>query len=76
MPETAAESTDETATYRVVANDENRYSIWPDDRRDPPGWTSEGTAGSKAACLRRIEELWTDMRPPSRRGTRGPGVTV
>jgi len=53
--------------YRVVANHEEQYSIWPADREVPAGWTDAGTTGSRDACLAHIEEVWTDMRPLSLR---------
>ncbi len=49
--------------YRVVVNGEEQYSIWPVDREMPNGWRHEGTEGDREACLRHIEEVWTDMRP-------------
>jgi MbtH protein len=52
-------------TYRVVVNDEEQYSIWPDYRENPPGWHDAGKTGSKEECLAHIEEVWTDMRPRS-----------
>jgi len=58
---------DETTTYSVVVNAEEQYSLWPADREPPAGWREEGTRGSKAECLARIEEVWTDMRPLSLR---------
>jgi MbtH protein len=56
---------DDDALYEVVVNHEEQYSIWPADRDVPPGWSKEGTRGTKSACLDRIEEVWTDMRPLS-----------
>jgi MbtH protein len=53
--------------YRVVLNDEEQYSIWWADRDLPAGWHAEGTEGTRAECLERIETLWTDMRPLSLR---------
>lgn len=53
--------------YRVVVNDEEQFSLWPADQVEPPGWHREGTTGSRERCLRRIEEVWTDMRPASLR---------
>jgi MbtH protein len=58
---------DDTAVFTVVVNHEEQYSIWPVDREPPAGWRKEGTSGPKAACLERIKELWTDMRPLSLR---------
>lgn len=58
---------DDTTTYAVVVNDEEQYSLWPDDREPPAGWRREGTVGSRDECLARIEARWTDMRPRSLR---------
>jgi MbtH protein len=52
-------------TYIVVLNDEEQYSVWWQGRDLPAGWRVEGTAGSRAACLDRIERIWTDMTPRS-----------
>lgn len=60
------ENTDERA-YRVVVNDEEQYSIWLGDRELPLGWHAEGTEGTREECLKRIDEVWTDMRPLSLR---------
>ncbi len=53
--------------YKVVANDEEQYSIWPADRENAPGWRDVGKSGTKEECLKYIEEVWTDMRPLSLR---------
>ncbi|GAA1540016.1 MbtH family NRPS accessory protein [Dactylosporangium maewongense] len=53
--------------FRVVRNDEEQYSIMPSDMTNPPGWRDEGTVGTRAACLARIGEVWTDLRPRSLR---------
>jgi MbtH protein len=53
--------------YAVVVNDEQQYSIWRADAELPPGWRAEGTTGAREACLARIDEVWTDMRPLSLR---------
>lgn len=58
---------EDTITYKVVINHEEQYSIWPADREDPMGWKEIGVRGSKAECLKYIEEVWTDMRPLSLR---------
>ena len=60
-------SESDEAIYVVVMNDEEQYSIWPDDKRIPDGWRAVGTRGAKAECLQYIEETWTDMRPLSLR---------
>lgn len=55
------------ATFTVVINDEEQYSIWPQAMTIPAGWREVGVTGAKEHCLARIEELWTDMRPLSLR---------
>jgi MbtH protein len=52
---------------KVVANDEEMYSIWQADREPPPGWREVGKTGTKAECLAYISEVWVDMRPLSLR---------
>ncbi|MFJ9845603.1 MbtH family protein [Kitasatospora sp. NPDC101155] len=55
------------AQFKVVVNHEEQYSVWAADRPNPPGWTDEGTAGSKQDCVKHIEQVWTDLRPRSLR---------
>lgn len=59
--------TEDTTIYKVVMNHEEQYSIWPEHRENPLGWTDAGKVGTKAECLGYIEEVWTDMRPLSLR---------
>lgn len=54
---------DDERRYAVVRNAVHQYSIWPQDRAAPAGWTPEGTTGSKAECLTHIDRIWTDLRP-------------
>lgn len=56
---------DENANYFVVVNAEEQYSIWPEGRDLPDGWTAVGGARTRAECLDHIEEVWIDMRPKS-----------
>jgi MbtH protein len=58
---------DEEAIFNVVVNHEVQYSIWPDYREIPNGWTAVGVSGKKKECLAYIEQVWTDMRPLSLR---------
>lgn len=58
---------DHTAKYRVVINHEEQYSIWATGKEIPRGWKATGFTGSKEQSLRHIEEVWTDMRPLSKR---------
>lgn len=61
------DDSEDTTIYKVVLNHEEQYSIWPADRENALGWKDEGTVGTKAECLTRIKEVWTDMRPLSLR---------
>jgi len=61
------EEEEDTATFNVVVNHEEQYSIWPQDREIPLGWKAVGKSGLKAICLEFINEVWTDMRPLSLR---------
>lgn len=55
------------STYKVVVNSDDMYSIWPADRGMVRGWRETGRKGSKKDCLKYIEEVWTDLRPPELR---------
>ncbi|MBW8799871.1 MAG: hypothetical protein AUG49_11795 [Catenulispora sp. 13_1_20CM_3_70_7] len=52
--------------FLVVINDEEQYSIWPDDGRAvPAGWQPTGYSGARQQCLDHIDDVWTDIRPLS-----------
>ena len=61
------DQSEDTRRYKAVMNHEEQYSIWPEEREAPLGWTVVGKAGTKAECLAYIKEVWTDMRPLSLR---------
>ncbi len=58
---------EDTTVYRVVVNEEEQYSIWPEYLAVPAGWREAGKSGAKTDCLEYIEQVWTDMRPLSLR---------
>ncbi len=58
---------EDTKIYTVVINHEEQYSIWPEGREMPLGWTPVGKSGLKQECLDYIKAVWTDMRPLSLR---------
>jgi uncharacterized protein YbdZ (MbtH family) len=58
---------EDTTIYKVVMNHEEQYSIWPDYKDMPQGWTHAGHTGPKSDCLAYIKEVWIDMRPRSLR---------
>ncbi|MEY3739936.1 MAG: hypothetical protein RLZZ192_612 [Pseudomonadota bacterium] len=53
--------------FKVIVNDEEQYSIWPEQKAIPAGWHDKGFAGSKAEVTEYIDQHWTDMRPASLR---------
>jgi uncharacterized protein YbdZ (MbtH family) len=55
----------EDGEYLVLVNHEGQYSLWPDFRDVPAGWTPVGPKGKRQICLDWIETNWTDMRPKS-----------
>ncbi|RAS00425.1 MbtH family protein [Cupriavidus alkaliphilus] len=55
------------ATFLVLVNHEEQYSIWPDYKAVPGGWRATGFSGNRQACLDYIERTWVDMRPLSLR---------
>lgn len=57
----------EDAVFRVLVNHEEQYSLWPEWKAIPPGWTDTGVLGDKPTCLDYVEKTWTDMRPLSLR---------
>lgn len=58
---------EDNTIYVVVVNHEEQYSIWPEGRELPLGWSDAGKHGTKRECLDYIEVIWTDMRPLSLR---------
>jgi MbtH protein len=64
-PTTPSHSTE--PAFGVVVNDEGQHSVWWCDRTPPAGWEPTGFTGTRAECLDRIQETWTDLRPRSAR---------
>ncbi|MBC2874292.1 MULTISPECIES: MbtH family protein [Streptomyces] len=56
---------DETGTYRVLVNDENQHSLWPDFAEVPAGWAVAHGPAPHGECVDYVERHWTDMRPAS-----------
>ncbi len=61
LPETWPE------TWSVVRDWEDRYSVWPDDKALPVGWSKEPISGTRDECLEKIRQIWVDPRPLSLR---------
>jgi MbtH protein len=62
-----ADEIPENQTFIVLINDEEQYSIWQKHWKIPNGWRIVGPEGTKEACCRYVDEVWTDMRPLSLR---------
>ncbi|WP_432142961.1 MbtH family protein [Streptomyces sp. bgisy084] len=60
--------------YVIVRNHEDQYSIWRAGREIPAGWEPVGEPDTRSACLDRVGELWTDMRPASLRALMDQGA--
>ena len=45
------ETQEDITIYRVVINEEEQYSIWPEYKEIPYGWKEVGTSGLKSECL-------------------------
>jgi MbtH protein len=56
---------DENGTFLVLVNHEGQHSLWPAFANVPAGWDTVYGEDSREACLKFIEENWTDMRPKS-----------
>lgn len=54
---------DDSIDFKVVANHQEQYSIWPTFKDIPAGWMAVGPQGKREECLDYIEKVWTDMRP-------------
>jgi MbtH protein len=61
------EEMSEDRIYVVVINHEEQYSIWPEGKEIPAGWSAVGKSGRKEECLAHIKDVWVDMRPLSLR---------
>ena len=62
----SADETGPRGSFRVIVNDEEQYSLWPDNKALPSGWRS-CHQGTREECLAFVEKIWTDMRPLSLR---------
>jgi MbtH protein len=54
---------DEDASFHVLRNDEEQFSLWPAALPVPAGWSVVLGDRGRAECVRYVEMHWTDMRP-------------
>jgi MbtH protein len=57
--------------FKVLINEEEQYSIWPERKAAPEGWKEVGFVGSKAEVTQYVDKHWVDMRPASLRKAMG-----
>jgi MbtH protein len=57
----------EDGVFKVLVNHEEQYSLWPEWKQIPGGWTDTGVQGDKKTCVAYVDATWTDMRPLSLR---------
>jgi MbtH protein len=60
-------NTDENEKMKVLVNEEEQYSFWPEWKEIPKGWKDAGFWGTKDECVEYVKKVWTDMRPLSLR---------
>ena len=57
----------EKMPHIVLINHEEQYSLWLADLEIPEGWRQVWGPESKDACMKWVDEVWTDLRPLSLR---------
>ncbi|MFE7181894.1 MbtH family protein [Streptomyces erythrochromogenes] len=55
----------EATDYAVLVNDEGQYSLWPQWKPVPAGWSVSLERAGRQECLDHVDARWTDMRPAS-----------
>lgn len=58
---------DDLLSHIVLINEEEQHSLWREDVDIPAGWKKIFGPADKAACMKFVDENWTDMRPLSLR---------
>jgi MbtH protein len=58
---------EEDASFLVLVNDEEQYSLWPASVDVPAGLRAVLDESPRKECLEYIEAHWLDMRPRSLR---------
>lgn len=49
---------DEDLDYKILVNHLGQYSLWPETKPAPTGWTEVGPSGAKADLLEWVNETW------------------
>lgn len=56
---------DPDGTFLVLVNHEEQHSLWPSFKEVPGGWKVVCGPDNRDACMKYIEENWTDITPLS-----------
>jgi uncharacterized protein YbdZ (MbtH family) len=56
---------DDSLTFLVLVNSQGQHSLWPTFAPKPAGWRQLFGPSDRGACLKFVDEHWTDMRPKS-----------
>ena len=51
------------ATFGIVVNDEQQFSVWPTHRRLPPGWNYTGPTGTRAEMQAAVRQQFVETVP-------------
>jgi MbtH protein len=54
---------DQNGTFRVLVNEANQHSLWPEFADVPRGWVAVFGPGARDACLEYVTENWRDITP-------------
>ncbi len=54
---------DADANFRVVVNEVNQHSLWPEFADVPQGWVAVHGPAVKADCVQYVTEHWLDITP-------------
>jgi MbtH protein len=57
----------EKLPHIVLINHEEQFSLWRADIEIPDGWREVWGPDTKDACMKWVDEVWTDLRPLSLR---------
>jgi MbtH protein len=49
--------------FGIVVNDQQQFSVWPLNRRLPPGWSYTGPTGTRAAMHEAVRQQFVETVP-------------
>jgi MbtH protein len=52
-----------SALYAIVVNDEHHFSVWPTQRKLPPGWRYIGPTGTQAEMQELMQRQFVETTP-------------